>query len=173
MSNLVVLSMTFRFLNCAPGVRLSRRAALGLTLAAAAALAGCGGGDDVDWDPLNPRDPTVADIAGESFVFTGFSYGAVFDPSLDRATTTLTFGASQAAGAAFVLPFSLAANGGVASGSSTLDGARLTLVVAQPHPALPFAAGQVLNFDLQADVDDGRIGLTNRDSGVQQTSAPR
>jgi hypothetical protein len=148
---------------------MPRRAAL-VAVATALLAAACGGGDT--WDEFRPRAATVSDIASRSFRFTDFSYGAVFDASLANTTTTLAFGSASAAGSGHVLPFSLAASGASVAGAATLEADRLTLVVAQAAPGLPFTSGQQLVFTLEADVDDGRIRLTNRSSGVQAASAP-
>lgn len=148
---------------------MPRRAAL--AAAAAALLVAACGGDDY-WDEFRPRAATVSDIASRSFTFTDFSYGAVFDASLAGTTTTLSFGSASAAGSGHVLPFSLAAGSASVPGAATLEADRLTLVVAQAVPGLPFTTGQQLVFTLEADVDDGRIRLTNRSSGVQAASAP-
>lgn len=147
----------------------SRRAALA-TAASALIAAACGGGDY--WDEFRPRAATASDIASRTFRFTDFSYGAVFDASLASTTTTLSFGSASTTGSGHVLPFSLAAGGASVAGAATLEADRLTLVVAQAAPGLPFGTGQQLVFTLEADVDDGRIRLTNRSSGVQAASAP-
>ena len=141
-------------------------------LAAACLLVACGGGDDY-WDEFRPRAATAADIEAKTFVFTDFSYGAVFDASLSSSTTTLAFGPAQAASGAHALPFTLSAKGAASSGTATLDGPRLDLRFTQVSASLPFAADETRVFDIQADVDDGRIGLTNRATAVQQVSAPR
>lgn len=140
-------------------------------LGAAVTLAACGGGSD--WDKFRPRAASVSDLASQSFVFTGFSYGTVFDPSLASSTTTLSFGPAQASGNVWTMPFALAAKGSSAAGTATFDGAGLLLEFTQTSPALPFSTAVPLDFDVFADVDDGRISLTNRDTGVEQTSAPR
>lgn len=135
-------------------------------------LTACGGGDGV-WDEFAPRAPTVADIDAQSFVFTDFSHGAVFDPSLSTTTTTLVFGQAVADGTAWRLPANLLAKGSTSAGEARLTGSLLALRIDTVGAGQPFQAGQQLAFDLQADVDDGRIRLTNRASGVEQTSAPR
>ncbi|MCW5664107.1 MAG: hypothetical protein KIT35_09760 [Piscinibacter sp.] len=150
--------------------RAPRRAVLAAILSSVL-LSACGGGDY--WDEFVPRDPTIDDIESQSFVFTDFSYGAVFDPALDHTRTTLAFGPASADGSAHRLPFSLLADGAAAAGRARLQGPRLTLDIESAGSGLPFTVGQRLDFDLQADIDDGRIRLTNRSSGVQQTSAPR
>jgi hypothetical protein len=106
-----------------------------------ALLAACGGGDDDYWDEFQPRAATVDDIAAATFVFTDFSYGAVFDPSLSRSTTTLA-------------------------------GDDLTLAFARVGAGLPFSTTAPLALEIEADVDDGRIGLTNPESGIAQVCAP-
>lgn len=134
-------------------------------------LTACGGGDGV-WDEFVPRDPTVADIAAKSFVFTDFSYGAVFDPSLSMTTTTLVFGAATTDGTGSRLPVKLQAKGADSGGEAQLSGSLLTLRIDAVGAGHPFQAGQQLAYDLRADVADGRIRLTNRASGIEQTSAP-
>lgn len=136
-----------------------------------ALLAACGGGNDY-WDEFQPRAATVEDIASATFVFTDFSYGAVFDPSLSRSTTTLAFGAATPDGSAHRLPFTLSANGTSASGTATLSGDDLSLAFAQVGAGLPFSTTSPLALEIEADVDDGRIGLTNPTSGIAQVCAP-
>jgi hypothetical protein len=136
-----------------------------------ALLAACGGSDDY-WDEFQPRAATVEDIAAGTFVFTDFSYGAVFDPSLSRSTTTLAFGAATPDGGTHRLPFTLSANGTTASGTATLAGDDLTLAFAAVGAGLPFSTTTPLALEIEADVDDGRIGLTNPTSGITQVCAP-
>jgi len=139
----------------------------------AALLSACGGGDDESWDEFRPRATTVDDLEFAHFEFTDFSFGAVFDPSLGRTTTLLSFGEVESgAGSAGLLGFGLLAAGAAATGDASLDAGRLTLTVIEPSPQLPFVAGQVLRFAIDSDVDDGRIRLRNESSGVEQTSAP-
>jgi hypothetical protein len=140
-------------------------------LLAFALLAACGGSDDY-WDEFQPRAATVDDIASGTFVFTDFSYGAVFDASLSRSTTTLAFGAATPDGSAHRLPFTLSANGTSASGTATLSGADLSLAFARVGAGLPFSTEVPLDLEIEADVDDGRIGLTNPASGIAQVCAP-
>ena len=151
----------------------TRRLALTFMLATAfaGAVEGCGG-DDGFWDPLQPRDATIADIDAKSFVFTEFLFGAAFDPSLGTTTTTLAFGASQAVANTFTLPFSLSAKGASSSGTATLDGQELTLTFTQASPVLPFTTIKPLKFRIRADISDGRISLTNLETNIEQTSAP-
>ncbi len=151
-----------------------RRYLLSLVFATAfcATLQGCGGGDDVYFDALQPRDATVADIDRKSFTFTGFQFGSAFDPALNTSTTTLAFGASLAIGTTYSLPFTLSAKGASSSGTSTLDGQTLTLSFQQVSPTLPFTTTKPLQFRIRADVNDGRISLTNLETNVEQTSAP-
>lgn len=152
-----------------------RRHVLSLMFATAicATLQGCGGGDDAYFDVFQPRDATVADIDSKSFTFTDFQFGAVFDPSLSTSTTTLAFGASTTVGASYSLPFTLSAKGASSSGTGTLDGQTLTLSFQQISPVLPFTSAKPLQFRIRADVNDGRISLTNLETNVEQTSAPR
>lgn len=147
-----------------------------LVLPVLSSLSACGGGDEDYFDTLRPRNATVVDIADQIFTFTGFQYGAVFDASLSSTTTVLSLGAGQASGgSSYQLPFSLMAHGASVNGTATLDEAAQTLTLSfnTSSPALPFAAGTVLTLRIRADVDDGRISLTNLATGVEQTSAPR
>jgi len=139
---------------------------------AIALLAACGGGDDDYWDEFQPRAATVDDIASGTFVFTDFSYGAVFDASLSRSTTTLAFGAATPDGGAHRLPFTLSANGTNASGTATLAGDDLALAFAQVGAGLPCSTETPLALEIEADLDDGRIGLSNPASGIAQVCAP-
>ncbi len=146
-------------------------------LCAAAALSlvlsGCGSSDSFDWDEFRSRPATTDDLARQSFVFTGFDYGAVFDSSLSQSTTTLSFGAATRTAPTAQLPFVLAAKGANASGVADLDGNTLTLSWSQVSPPLTFVVGTASSFSVLADVDDGRISLTNRATGLEATSAPR
>jgi hypothetical protein len=142
-----------------------------LSAASALVLAACGGGDPGGWDEFRPRAATASDLAWHAFEFTGFSYGAVFDPTLSATTTFLAFEGAQADGGASRLIFSLTA-GPRAQGTARLEAGRLALHFGQVEPGLPFAPGQVLDLAVEADVDDGRIRLTNERTGVQQASAP-
>ena len=71
------------------------------------------------------------------------------------------------------MPFALAADSTTSRGEATLEGDALTLVIGQAAASHPFGQNEVLVFTVTADVDDGRIRLVNRDSGEEQTSAPR
>lgn len=160
----------------------TRRRALGRVLAlpaltaltAVPTLSACGGDDDV-FDPLQPREAQVADLAQRNFTFTGFQYGVVFDASLDKTPTTLSLGAATGLGSRrFELPFSLAAQGKVSQGTALFDEAAhtLDLTFSRVDAPMPFTVGGVLHLQVRADVDDGRISLTNLATGAEQTSAP-
>lgn len=142
-----------------------------IAVASAAVLAACGGGDPGDWDEFRPRAATAGDLASRAFEFTGFSYGAVFDATLSRTTTFLAFEAAQPDGTGSRLPFTLSTSLR-ARGMARLEAGRLALHFEQVEAGLPFTPGQQLDLVVEADVDDGRIRLTNERSGVQQTSAP-
>ena len=143
-----------------------------LGIAALATLPACGGGDDY-WDEFRPRAAMPTDLAHQSFEFRDFSYGAVFDASLSMTATTLAFLGPAPNGAGWALPFSLTARSASSSGMAALDGDQLLLQFQITDPALPFTTGRPIRFRVTADVDDGRIQLLNRDTGVSQTSAPR
>lgn len=150
---------------------MSRRTLLHWIVCLAASLAACGGGAETSWDPLQPRDATVQDLTLRRFTFTGFRYGEVFHPTLATTPTVLEFGAATAASCTWQLPVALEA-GGRASGLATLDGQVLSLRFDEGGAGQPFRPGDRVDFDVRADVDDGRISLRNRASGVEQTSAP-
>lgn len=143
-----------------------------LSAASALVLAACGGGDPGDWDEFRPRAATESDLASRAFEFTGFSYGAVFDPALSQTTTFLAFEAAQSDGSGSRMPFRLTASGQRGLGQARFEAGRLALHFDTVEPGLPFTPGQQLNLRVEADVDDGRVRLTNERSGVQQTSAP-
>lgn len=152
---------------------LSRRQLFACLLPASVlALSACGGGDDDYWDEFRPRPATPLDLQQGRFIFTGFRYGAVFDPSWSATPATLSFGAASASAAPATLPFVLSTADGASSGTATLEADVLTLQLALVAPAHPFEADQRLAYDLSADVDDGRIRLVNRETGEEQTSAP-
>lgn len=152
----------------------SRRHYLFACLSAVAftAIQGCGGGGDRYFDVFQPRDATVADIDSESFLFTGYQFGAVFDASLNTSSTTLAFGKAESSGSASRLPFTLTAKGASSSGTGTLDGQTLTLSFLQISSPHPFTTTKSLKFRIRADLNDGRISLTNLETNVEQTSAP-
>lgn len=136
------------------------------------ALAGCGGGDDIGWDEFRPRETHIADIAGQSFMFTGFEYGAVFDPSLVATPTSLNFGPATAVSGGHELAHSVLADGAASSGVARLEGSTLTLRFGTVSPTLPFTTSTVLSYRIESDVDDGRVRLTNLQTQRQQVSAP-
>lgn len=150
---------------------LNRRHCLSV-LVAGASVCACGGGEDSTWDEFRPRTAQPTDLQNRSFLFTGFRYGAVFDPSWSATTVTLAFGNASAATAPATLPAMVTTADGSSSGTATLAGDTLTLVLAEPAARHPFQRGQTLVYTLSADVDDGRIRLLNRASGEEQTSAP-
>lgn len=142
-------------------------------IAALFALQACGGGgNDNFWDAFQPRPTTANDLASRQFVFTDFDYGAVFDASLNRTTTTLAFSTqlpSITTVAAF--DFRLSTSTGAATGNAILEADRLTLTMQTVDPGLPFRTDTPLRFKILSDVDDGRISLTNLSTGVEATSA--
>jgi hypothetical protein len=145
-----------------------------LAAAISCPLAACGGGDEeTTWDEFQPREARVEDLAEDSFLFTGFHYGAVFDASLAASTTVLSLGIARTSGAGHAMPQSVSANGGTAHGIATLEGSELTLTFDETSDRLPFTSDTVLVLRVEADVDDGRIRLTNAQTQVQQASAPR
>lgn len=146
---------------------------LSVLLALASLLVTACGGSDEYWDEFRPRPAVASDLAGQTFVFRDFSYGAVFDSSLSTTTTTLALGAATPVGAQIHLPFSLTAGSSSAAGTATLTAQTLTLDFAQAGTTPPFRAGTPLVLGVLADVDDGRIQLRNEATGVSQTSAPR
>jgi hypothetical protein len=137
------------------------------------ALQACGGGGEAnDWDAFQPRAATAGDLATRQFVFTDFDFGAVFDASLNRTTTTLAFSEQRAASAtAATFDFSLSTGAGAATGTALFEADQLTLTVRTLDPGLPFRTDTPLRFRVLADVEDGRISLTNLVSGVEATSA--
>ncbi len=149
-----------------------RRLLLLSVLIAGSWLSACGGGD-APWDEFRPRAAVPSDLENHSFVFTGFRYGAVFDPSWSATTATLAFGAASSLVAPTSLPATLATVDGTSSASATLGADRLTLVMLQVAAHHPFQVGQELTYTLTADADDGRIRLINQATGDEQTSAPR
>ncbi|HLP00199.1 MAG TPA: hypothetical protein VK171_16500 [Fimbriimonas sp.] len=82
-------------------------------------------------------------------------------------TFTLMFGEMDSSGTA---PITIeVAEGGSASGTSTLSGAEIVLSIGSSTiPGLP--VGHNTNCRIEADVDDGRIRLTNVFSGSEATS---
>lgn len=150
---------------------LNRRQGLSF-LIAAATLCACGGGDDTTWDEFRPRTALPTDLQNRSFLFTGFRYGAVFDPSWSATPATLAFGSASSPTAPATLPATVTTADGSSSGTATLAGDTLTLVITQPAARHPFRTGQTLVYTVSADVDDGRIRLVNRATGEEQTSAP-
>jgi hypothetical protein len=151
--------------------RFSSRVGGALALSLALVLPACGG-DDGGWDEFRPRAATAVDLAGRSFTFTGFQYGAVFDASLSTTTTVLAFGATASVPGGQAMAHSVAARGATARGEAVLAGDSLTLSFSEAPAALPFTLATQLRLRVESDVDDGRIRLTNLDTGLQQTSAP-
>ena len=128
-------------------------------------LSGCDGGDG--FDEFRPREATLADLENRTFTFAFVTNGAPFDPSLGGTPTTLTFGSFDATNTA---PFTLEANGAMVSGNATFLPPLLTMTFLQVDPALPFTANQELQLEVRADVDDGRVSLTNPVTGLESTS---
>lgn len=149
-----------------------RRLLLVHLLTTGAGLSACGGGGDAAWDEFRPRAAVPADLQNRNFLFTGFRYGAVFDPAWFATTATLAFGAASSLVAPSTLPATVTTADGSSTAQATLAGETLTLVIAQVASRHPFRAGQVLTCTVSADVDDGRIRLVNRATGEEQTSAP-
>ena len=146
-----------------------------LVLVSSLPLLGCGGGsgsDEASWDAFQPRTATPGDLVNRSFVFTDFEYGAVFDPSLNKTSTTLAFGSLSSASGAVpaTMSFTLGTSVGRATGTASLSADVLTLSFGAVDAGLPFATGGSLNFKLLADVDGGRISLTNQATGKEATS---
>lgn len=135
-------------------------------LAAMFVLYGC---DGDGFDEFRARDATIADLENRSFTFSFVANGGPFDPALQGTPTTLTFGAFDAANTA---TFTLEASGAMASGSATFRPPILTMTFLQVVPALPFTANQELQLEVRADVDDGRVSVTNPVTGLETTSEP-
>lgn len=133
---------------------------------------GCGGEGGDFFDVLQPRPAVISDIENSLFLFTGFEFGAAFDPSLNSTETTIKFGSSADDNAPYKLPFAISTTGGESSGIAKFSGDKLILDFNQTSADHPFSVNEPIIFDILADVDDGRISLTNTMTGIEQTSAP-
>ncbi len=130
--------------------------------------AGCGGGDG--FDTFRGRAATIADLEEKTFTFSFVSNGAPFNPSLGDQPTTVSFGQFDATNMA---PFTLRVKDSAASGLAAFNDSRLTLTITEVAPSLPFSVGQEIVLDVLADVDDGRISVTNVETGLETTSEPK
>ncbi|MDH3604121.1 MAG: hypothetical protein OEU26_31320 [Candidatus Tectomicrobia bacterium] len=135
-------------------------------LTAVCVLFSCGGDG---FDEFRGRAATIADLENRSFTFSFVANGGPFHSSLQSTPTTLTLGPFDATNTA---PFTLEANGAIVSGNATFFPPILTMTFLQVDPALPFTENQELQLDVKADVDDGRVSVTNLATGLEATSEP-
>ena len=69
-------------------------------------------------------------------------------------------------------PFTLEVGDVGVAGLATFNDSLLRLTFSDIDPNLPFTIGQEVVLDVLADIDDGRIRVTNIDTGLEAISGP-
>ncbi len=126
-------------------------------------------GSDNGFDEFRGRPATVEDLENKSFTFSFVANGAPFDPALGDRPTTLIIGEFDESDSA---PFTLEVADGSAAGTAVFDASLLSLTVEAVSGNMPFSIDQEILLDVQADIDDGRISVTNTETGLESTSEP-
>lgn len=126
---------------------------------------GCGGALEF-FDDFQPRPAVHEDFAGKSFGFDWFPNGNPISAALGEFRIDF-LGDPQASGGDLRLT---EVGHGEASGTYSWSAPRLTLEVLKSAPGVNLQAGKTVIVVLEADISDGRIRLTNEQTGSSSTS---
>lgn len=137
----------------------------GLLLVVVAHVAACGGGG-TDWDEFRPRAAVVSDLENRTLEFDWLPTGNPLDAGVGLMTLGIgDFDQDEEAS------FSVEEDGkGEASGEVEFDSPNLTFRVTEVTGSISLEVGQTIEIEAEADVDDGRIQLTNHATSASATS---
>lgn len=132
------------------------------------ALAGCGGNSIGSFDTFQPRTASTSDFASKSF---GFGWLPVGNPlKNDLGAFDLQFGAFDVNGDG---TFTVTEHdGGTASGTAHFASPHVTFTVTSTTGTISLTGGYTVINVVEADVNDGRIRLTNQATSAEATADP-